>query len=393
MPLRAAHRLSAEFPHHTLADDEVRGDCELVDAASFVPRPQDVEDVPKLLRLAGVARVILVHGTFAGDDIMGVAREVGRFSPAFARQINVIGKRWIDELVGDVGNYTEAFAECLSGLINPPSAEPIPVTRFHWSGENHHLGRADGVMSLLDSVLIPESVHHGHRVLVMAHSHGGNVIAMLSQLVGASKAEQEIFFAETRSHYHSRVRKQIDLDDWKRVRKQLLDVHSAPIVPMDVATFGTPLRYRWNTEVCPKLLHFVQHRSLIPENPHQACLPRSVHEVFETAAGDYVQHLGIAGTDFLPSIFAWRDWVVERRMARMFESTARRRDVLKKLKLGRRESSDGTTLLVDYPDGDDDFNQKLLGHGVYTSRRWLPFHLHEIVHRFYGADDRWIRGS
>ena len=70
-------------------------------------------------------------------------------------------------------------------------------------------------------------------------------------------------------------------------------------------------------------------------------------------AGDYIQQCGIVGTDFLPSIFAWRDWVVERRMQRMFERGARRRDVLKKLKEGRRVCCDGTTLLVDYPDTGD----------------------------------------
>ncbi len=70
-------------------------------------------------------------------------------------------------------------------------------------------------------------------------------------------------------------------------------------------------------------------------------------------------------------------------MGRMFESTARRRDVWKKLKMGRRESSDGNDtarrLLLD----DNQWYRKLFGHGVYTCRQWLPFHLREITERFY----------
>ena len=102
--------------------------------------------------------------------------------------------------------------------------------------------------------------------------------------------------------------------------------------------------------------------------------------------GDYIQQIGIAGTDFLPSFFAWRDLIVERRLRWLFESTARRRDVIGKLKQGRRESSDGKTLLVDYPTTAGQESQKLFGHGVYTCHQWLPFHLQAICSHFYQSD-------
>ena len=41
------------------------------------------------------------------------------------------------------------------------------------------------------------------------------------------------------------------------------------------------------------------------------------------------------------------------------------------------------TLLVDYSADDNPWYRKLLGHGVYTCRPWLPFHLQEITERFY----------
>jgi hypothetical protein len=67
----------------------------------------------------------------------------------------------------------------------------------------------------------------------------------------------------------------------------------------------------------------------------------------------------------------------------MFERAIRRRDLARNLKQGRRVSLDGATLLVDYPDTPGKWNQKLIGHGVYTRYEWLPFHLNETAFRFY----------
>ena len=157
---------------------------------------------------------------------------------------------------------------------------------------------------------------------------------------------------------------------------------------LDIATFGTPLRYRWNTNLCKKLLHFVQHRSLNEDQPLKACMPTSSEDFSIAAAGDYVQHLGIGGTDFLPSILAWRSWISERRMQRMLERGVRRRDVLKNWKRGHRVSRDGTTLLVDYSSQPDNWNQVFLGHGVYTRHEWIPFHLTHIAERLYKSDPK-----
>jgi hypothetical protein len=379
-------RKDVRFPYHTLGPDEQDGRFEFVgsELAQPVSDPShaDIGDVPQVLRQAGVEMVILVHGTFAGNDIVGLTREIARFSPTLAGHLSEIGKKWFDDLVGELGNYTERFVECFSSLINPAPLEPIPVNRFHWSGENHHLGRANGVMSLLDLL---RTEHAGGRVLIFAHSHGGNVVAMMSQLLAADLTLRRRFFAATRLHYRIPLLGKTDLPSWQHAREWLLSEspHAFPLV--DVATFGTPLRYRWSTEVCPNVLHFIQHRPLNAEHPERSRSPNSFQDLIDATAGDYVQQFGIAGTDFLPSILGWRDWIVERRMGRMFETSARRRDVFKKLKQGRRVSCDGTTLLVDYPDTDDGWSRKLFGHGIYTCCQWLPFHLRETTSRFYRA--------
>ena len=374
------------FPSHALSETEIPGPCEFVrrEAAPMCDGDKSIEGsrAAELLKQNKVQAILLIHGTFAGNDIAGLVREIARFSPVSARRIRELGKRWLDDFVGEIGNYTEDFADELLSRLGGDSS-PTKVHCFQWSGENHHLGRADAVMSLIekiDSICDPDA--SGNRVLIWAHSHGGNVVAMLSQIVGADRSDTETFFEQTRLHYHSPTFDKVDLSAWQRVKDRLLSQNDFPA--LDVATFGTPLRYRWNREICPKLLHFIQHRVVDAKHPTKAVLPQSPQDVYRATAGDYVQHLGIAGTDFLPSIFAWRDWLVERRMGRMFESTARRRDVWKKLKLGRRPSCDGTTLLVDYSFEDNPWYSKLFGHGVYTMHQWLPFHLREITERFYG---------
>lgn len=377
------------FPCHTLDPEEAAGPFEFIGPAAARPvcdpSHAGIGHVPQLLRQAKVTRIILVHGTFAGNDIVGLAREVTRLSPVLADKLAAIGKKWIDDLVGELGNYSQGYVDCMSSLINPEPLPAIPVTRFHWSGENHHLGRADGVMSLLD-LLAGESSQG--RVLVFAHSHGGNVMAMMSQLLAADRSHRHRFFAATRLHYQSLLGGKIDLPDWQGARERLLDEGTHfPLI--DVATFGTPLRYRWNARVCPNQLHFIQHRPLGDQHPERAEFPGSLQALINADAGDYVQQIGIAGTDFPPSLLAWRDWIVERRMQSMFEQCGRRRDVLKKIQQGRRVSCDGITLLVDYADTDNGWSRSLLGHGVYTCCQWLPFHLQETARRFYaGADGR-----
>ena len=97
-------------------------------------------------------------------------------------------------------------------------------------------------------------------------------------------------------HYHSPFRSKVDLQDWTAAREILLD-SGRNGCEIDIATFGTPLRYRWNREVVPRLLHFVQHRSTDDQDPQKAVLIDQ--DLLTAAAGDYVQHLGIAGTDFI----------------------------------------------------------------------------------------------
>ena len=104
-------------------------------------------------------------------------------------------------------------------------------------------------------------------------------------------------------------------------------------------------------------------------------------------AGDYIQQLGIAGTNFTPPFWAWRAWISDIRLGRLLQAGLRKRDTLARLKLGIRVHQDGETLLVDYGPAKGNITQHLAGHAVYTRLDWLLFHAEEVTRRFYqGAD-------
>ena len=145
------------FPHHNYQTDSLSENFEIIssDKALAVDDPQssDVPDAAEKFRAANVTEVILVHGTFAGTDMLGIIREIARFLPRVADSMRSLRKGVFDQLVGDLGNYTEDFANRFAKLINRENDETIPVSCFNWSGENHHLGRAGGAIQLLDRLM------------------------------------------------------------------------------------------------------------------------------------------------------------------------------------------------------------------------------------------------
>jgi len=365
------------FRHQSYSPDQPLGSWQSLHAKSL---PVEGHEFDQFLHQAGVvfqesgvATIILVHGTFTGDDPLGFYRIASSVFPELAEKAHGAHRQVSDSLLHDAGNYTTEFAERLQ------IGTAMPVQLFRWSSENHHLARADAAICLIDRIIdlgLPAS----SRVLLWGHSHGGNVLALMTNLLAADPLTQLRFFRAARSVCQHPV--------WQRVRDFLRSSDRGQLPVLDLVTFGTPIRYGWDTDGYGKLLHFVHHRPQPSLPDYRTRLPHSVEEITTAAYGDYIQQWGIAGTNLTPNVLSWPSWLAEFRLAKLLQRGVRRRDLWQRLKMGSRVADEGLTLLVDYGTSEEPFPLNFAGHAVYTRLRWLPFHAQEIANRFYAGASR-----
>lgn len=323
-----------------------------------------------------------MHGTFVGDDPTGLAVAIGRLSIGAADGLRRATKAFVDWLVRDRGNFVRAYADDLAQALNPPGCTtPIPVRIFTWSGANHHLARADGAVLLLDELLNAASSSTS-RVLCLGHSHGGNVFSLLTNLIAAAPDDVAPFFEAARYHFRNPLSGHNDVDVWDRVAQQLA-LPDRTVPPLDLVTFGTPIRYGWTLREQDRLLHFVNHRSSRTPPDHQAVPPRSLYEFLRGSGGDYTQQFGIAGSNTPPLPLFWRAFWADRQLGRLLQPDYSCFDLWQRIRRGLRVADAGDAVLCDYGDAGDRTLRSLTGHLHYTQRKWLPFHAAEIAARLY----------
>lgn len=342
-----------------------------------------MEQVGDEFRDAGVRAVYLTHGCFVGWDALGVLAELGRTFPDAAQRIRPAIKRAVGSVTGEMGNYTDRFVWLFESSINRPGTEHVPVRLFDWSGENHHLGRADGAVRLIHE-LASLDLEPGSRVQLWGHSHAGNVFALLTNLLGSGPEDIERFFQAAEIYYRWPLAGCIDIPLWSLARQLLLDRPPAlDGLKLDIVTFGTPVRYGWDSGGYSRLLHFVHRRAGIGRPAHRAEFPPRLEDVLNAADGDYIQQLAIAGTNLGPSLLAWRAWLADRRLNELLQANLVAEEPLAHFRAGKVVPDEGTTLLVDYGAAGGDAADHHAGHAVYTAAQWLPFHAEEVARRFY----------
>ena len=345
-----------------------------------------MQAVGRSFRAAGVGAVYLVHGTFVGPDALGILAELARAFPAASQAVRGVIKRVIDSLTGDVGNYTDAYARAFASAINAPGAARIPVRLFEWSSENHHVGRADAAVRLIDE-LAALDLEPGARVLLWGHSHAGNVFALMTNLLAGNGDTVGPFFKAAEIYYRWPLVRCVDIPVWNRVRDRLgRQPRLTEELSLDVVTFGTPIRYGWDSGGYSRLLHFINHRPVEGLPAFRAPFPPKIENVMKAAEGDYVQQLGIAGTNIMPSVLSWRAWLADRRLNGLLQSGPPEGGTLERFRAGAIVPDEGTTLLVDYGPPDGGIAQHQAGHAVYTRQKWLLFHAEQVAGRFYSAD-------
>ena len=388
---------------------------------------------------AGVAAIYCVHGTFCGDDVLGLFTELEGWAPSVARPLRRWSKRAIDAVIGETGNYTPAFAERMQTALSASAPRPVPVRLFHWSSLNHHIGRADGAVRLLGELatfaeqlpsqqnvkqhhaqhgVVPspsrgglgrgaeaaESLatsntppltppHQGEgnnqehesacRVQLWAHSHGGNVFALLTNLLGADEATRHEFFHASRTFFRPWLAARPDLPVWERAEQILADPqHPVRRLKLDVITYGTPVRYGWDAGAYHNLLHVINHRPHSKHHQHRVPYPPWPHHVVGAEHGDYIQQVGVAGTNLPPLPLALRTFLADWRLGNLLQKNLGGW-VRSRLKQGVRVHDEGTTLLVDYDDPHRMPWRHVLGHAPYTRSHWLPLHCELVAEHFY----------
>lgn len=339
------------------------------------------------LRAANVGAVYLVHGAFAALDTHGMLTELARQYPEARTAIDRLATQIIDQAAGDAGNFTTRYADVFQSQM-AAGGDEIPVRLLHWSCENHHLGRADAAVRLIDEIASLE-LPAGKRVLLWGHCHAGNVFALASNLLSGDPEAVEQFFSAARLYYCLPLTGIVDVPVWQRVHNVLTKApHRLAGRPLDFVTFGTPIRYGWDRRGYDGLLHFINHRPTDGCPLYRTPFPPLLDDVLHAAGGDYMQQVGIAGADTAPSRLAWRAWLANRELGRLFERHLAADGLLDRLKRGMRVPEAGDALLVDYGLPRESLSQHLAGHAVYTRKEWLLFHAEQVAERLYHGVSR-----
>jgi hypothetical protein len=224
------------------------------------------------------------------------------------------------------------------------------------------------------------------RVLLCGHSHAGNVFALVTNLLAGDAASRKAFFAAARGYYRMSLLGRRDVPEWRQVRRLLrADVNPLAGMRLDFVTFGTPIRYGWDTGGYDRLLHVIHHRPAEGLPEYRAPFPPEKEDLLSAAHGDCIQQLAVAGTNLPPNVLLWRAFMADQRLGALLQPGLRRRDLVQRLSAGRRVPDEGTTMLVDYGPAQGTVAQHLAGHAVYTREEHALFHAEAIAQRFYGG--------
>ena len=334
-----------------------------------------------ILKKNNVRQVLLVHGTFAGNDALGLFSLLEPIEQKLTKSTFITdklkshGKSLLDHLAKDIGNYTPEYEKTFSNALD----HGITCKLFTWGSGNFHLARLKGTVELaqeLANIITRNKILETERILLQGHSHAGQLFALLTTFLENSEKAQQLYEIMDKSKHLGK-------------RDELLgNLEKIKMVNLDIVTFGTPVRYSWGEYTKYRLIAIVNHRS-----------PVNIDGLLSTRDGDYVQQWGAEGTDVLPPD--------EKDLNDKFDAILDKgRDIpalIDSLEhTDRKQPHDangrtvGKTLLVDYKDNASSLLEHLdithcvktlFGHGVYTETRAMLFNTDIIVENLYKSPD------
>jgi hypothetical protein len=371
------------------------------------------------LSKAGVRAVVFLHGALLGTDLFGMSRldDVGGLKRGYSRGISGLDallaamreeangladpafappltndeatKQRLDDRLQDAGNFTGASVAQFEAAIGKHLSHPMPCVRILWSCEHHHLGRAIATVTLLDqlrSLCAEAKLRAGDRVLVLAHGHGGQLLALTSNLLTPTMVSGKKKFIELLTSFAQQTRRDDFLTVLQSLEPTLPSGSTLNWVHLDVVTLGTSVRYGWDPAGLGKLLHLVNHRVLRTDGKRWLAkmdLPQVTVEMPVAWGGDYVQQLAVAGCDALPSTPEAK--AANKAVWELVEPWDGFERWLECARKTVRCPEDGRCLLVDYKDcnGSPVVRDHYYGHAAYTRANAMLFNTAEIVKALY----------
>ena len=362
----------------------------------------EATDFERLHSRHKVQQVVLVPGTFAGDDPFNVVqtlRSIADRLPVGSQSVHDLVDRVTEKMrdatsrvANDIGNYTNEFAQRFEDLVG---GDPqVTLLNPTWSGQNHHFARADLAVRLI-SHLDSQGLFSGDQILLWGHSHGGNGIALLSNLLANDELSVDHFFESCGYP---------DAEHWQRAH-HILKTGASPhslAKHVTAVTFGTPVRYGWDTNGIREVYHVLFDRAADDETQMTTAPlfpPHSIDDMLAARYGDWVQAFAITGTDVVPPApgLIKRNRLLADFLLQGLETPGLTFDtrlipgehlqhLCARWKTGTRCHADGHNLLVDYqPSGRTVLGQPIeasvFGHGVATTTDWLPAHLALLLRR------------
>lgn len=373
----------------------------------------------------GVRVLAFMHGSHLGTDLFGVQRldEAGGLKRGYSRgipgmeallalmredtnglasapgghkppldddeQVRVA----LDSHATDAANFTAAYVQQFEKAVARGAGTRLHCVRLLWSSEHHHLGRTKAACRLLDRLtrLVSElALGNGDRILVQAHGHAGQVLALASNLLStAAGTGRKALLGTLRAYLEETKTAPEVLGALAAVEPQLAEGSLLNGAALDVVALGTPVRYGWDPSGLGKLLHIVNHRSMRQDGKRWLAkmeLPQITMEMPIAWGGDYVQQLAVAGCDAVPA-----DPVAKEANKELWEILEPWDGFERWLECARRSvrcANDGQCLLIDYKDatGSTHALDHVYGHAAYTRLANLLFNTNEIVQALYSNE-------
>jgi hypothetical protein len=201
------------------------------------------------------------------------------------------------------------------------------------------------------------------RILLIGHSHAGQVFALFAHLVENTSLGQDLLkvVAELKG----------------KPTEFANALHRCRKISFDFATFGTPVIYPWPEQSAKRLVNIINHRG----HPYLAGRRRGVPFTLD---GDYIQQWGILGSDFVA--MTPKERRTNQALDKILGEGLNRSKWGNFRKLRARVSPYGFTYLVDYGDQSQlvpNFFATVFGHGIYTRFDVMEFNLNLICRHLY----------